>query len=109
MRTANSWIATGLVVVLVGMAGRPAYAEEPSIVAPVATPLSPRYLPQTLAPARAGRRHECTRPVRPRPSRGARPGQHASLDLARRSEPCMWAGIVVGALIVVAVLTIPRD
>ncbi len=106
MRTANSWIAMGLVVVLVGMAGRPAHAEEPSIGSP-ATPLCPRYLPQTLAPVEAGvgRAYAIVRHEQiavPGPLTRV-PRSHTSL------KAWMWAGIVVGALVIVAVLTIPRD
>ena len=106
MRTANSWIATGLVVVLVGMAGRPAHAEGPSIGSP-ATPLSPRYLPQSLAPVEPGvtRVHATGRH-----EQVAVPGPVTRIAGSRPSlRAVMWAGIVVGALIVVAVLTIPRD
>ena len=106
MRTATNWVAMGLVAVLVGMAGRPVHAEEPSI-GPLATPLSPRYLPQTLAPVEPGvarvyanGRHEQV--ALPGPVTRVT-GSHASL------KAWIWAGVVVGALIIVAVLTIPHD
>jgi hypothetical protein len=106
MRTGKNWIAMGLVVVLVGTAGRPAYAEKLSIVAPV-EPLTPRYLPQTLAPAPTDvpRVHAAVRPAQvaiPGPTTRVT-GSHASL------RAWMWAGVVVGALILVVALTIPHD
>src|SRR5580765_5641974 len=106
MRTATSWVTMGLVVVLVGMASRPAYAERLSIVAP-AEPLTPRYLPQTLAPAPTDvpRVHAAVRPAQvaiPGPTTRVT-GSHASL------KAWMWAGVVVSALILVVVLTIHHD
>jgi hypothetical protein len=106
MRTSNNWIAMVLVAVLVGMASRPAHAEGTSIASPL-LPLSPRYLPQTLAPVEPGgaRVHGTLRHAQVAlPGPGTRlTGSHASL------KAWMWAGVVVGALVVVAVLTIPRD
>ena|SRR5580765_7235415 len=106
MRTAKSWIAIGLVVVLVGMASRPAYAERLSIVAPV-EPLTPRYLPQTLAlaPTDVPRVRAAIRPAQvaiPGPVTRVT-GSHASL------KAWMWAGIVGGAFVGVLFLTLPRD
>jgi hypothetical protein len=107
MRTGKSWIAMGLVVVLVGMAGRPAYAESLSIVAPV-EPLTPRYLPQTLAlaPADVPRIHAAVRSAQvaiPGPTTRVT-GSHWSLTER------MWIGIALLAIVIDAVfLTNPRD
>jgi hypothetical protein len=106
MRTAKSWIAMGLVVVLAGMAGRPAYAETLSIVTPV-EPLTPRYLPQTLAPAPTDvpRVHTAVRAAQVAvPGATTRvTGSHWSLTER------MWIGIALVALVIDAVLTTSRD
>src|SRR5437870_10567073 len=103
MARANNWIATVLVVVVAG-AGRPAHAEELSIRSVV--PLNPRYLPQTFAqaPPDLSRIQPAVRHAQvaiPGPVTHVK-GSHASL------KAWMWAGIVVGALITVLVLTVPR-
>ena len=105
MRTAKSWIAMGLVVVLVGMAGRPAYAERLSVVGPV-EPLTPRYLPQTmaLAPTDVPRVHAAVRPAQvaiPGPTTGVAGSQWSLMER-------IWIGVALVAIVFDAVLT-PRD
>ena len=107
MRTAKSWTAMGLVVVLVGMAGRPAYAERLSIVAPV-EPLTPRYLPQTLslAPTDVPLVHAALRPAQV-----AVPGPTTRVTGSDWSiKERIWIGIALVALVIDAVfLTNQRD
>ena len=106
MRTPHRWIAMVLVAALVGMASRSARAEGASIASPV-QPLSPRYLPQTLAPVEPGGawvRGTVGHAQVAIPGPGTRlTGSHASL------KAWMWAGVVVGVLAVAVMLTIPRD
>ena len=106
MRTRQPWIATALVVVLVGLSGRPADAESVSTGSALA-PLDSRSLPLTLYP---GPRNLSPRLVNVRYGQVAVPppttgmtGSHPSL------KQWMWAGVAVGAFVVFLVLTVPRD
>ena len=85
--------------------GRPAQAE--GLTTQSSVPLSSRHLPQTLtqapvdlSPIQSAVRH--AQVAIPGPVTQVK-GSHASL------KAWMWAGIVVGALITVLVLTVPRD